>query len=127
MNWASDINDRKLTSGYTFKLADAAMSWSSKKQTSIALSSMEAEYISRAHAAKEAVWLRQLLSELSIDTSSPTILHVNNQFTITITKNPELHDHTMHINIVTAGPEIALVAGLVQRVAGGDAPKEEES
>jgi hypothetical protein len=98
-DWASDINDRKLTSGYTFKLAGAAVSWSSKKQTSIALSSTEAEYISGAHATKEAIWLRQLLSELGLDTSSLTILHVDNQSTIAITKNPEFHDHTKHIDI----------------------------
>jgi len=96
---ASDINDHKSTSGYTFKLAGATVSWSSKKQTSVALSSTEAEYISGAHTAKEAVWLRQLLSKLGIDTSSPTILHVDNQSTIAITKNPEFHDHTKHIDV----------------------------
>ncbi len=99
MNWASDVNDRKLMSSYTFKLAGAAVSWSSKKQTSVTLSSTEVEYISEAHAAKEAVWLRQLLSELSLNTSSPTILHVDNQSAIVIAKNPEFHDHTKHINV----------------------------
>jgi hypothetical protein len=98
-NWASDVNDRRSTSGYVFKLAGTTVSWSSKKQTSIALSSTEAEYISRAHATKEAIWLRQLLSELGLDTSSPTILCVNNQSAITITKNPEFYDHTKHINV----------------------------
>ncbi len=86
-------------SGYTFKLAGAAVSWSSKKQTSIALSSTEAEYISGAHAAKEAVWLRQLLSKLSFNTLSPTVLHIDNQSTIMIAKNPEFHDCTKHINV----------------------------
>jgi hypothetical protein len=98
-DWASDVNDRKLTSSYMFKLAGAAVSWSSKKQTSVALSSTEAEYISGAHAAKEAVWLRQLLSELGLNTSSPTVLHVDNQSAIAIAKNPEFHDHTKHIDI----------------------------
>jgi hypothetical protein len=99
MDWASDVNDCKLTSGYTFKLAGAAVSWSSKKQTSVALSSTEAEYISGAHAAKEAIWLRQLLSKLGLDTSSPTVLHVDNQSAIAIAKNPEFHDHTKHIDV----------------------------
>jgi hypothetical protein len=98
-DWASDVNDCKSTSGYTFKLAGAAVSWSSKKQTSVALSSTEAEYISGAHATKEAVWLRQLLSELGIDTSSPTVLHVDNQSAIAIAKNPEFHDRTKHIDV----------------------------
>ena len=60
---------------------------------------MEAEYISGAHATKEAVWLRQLLFELGLDTSSPIILHVDNQSAIAIAKNPEFHNHTKHIDI----------------------------
>jgi len=75
------------------------VSWSSKKQMSVALSSMEVEYISGAHATKEAVWLRQLLFELGLNTSSPTVLHVDNQSAIAIAKNPEFHDRTKHINV----------------------------
>ena len=98
-NWASDINDRKSMSSYVFKMAGAAVSWSSKKQTSVALSSTEAEYIAGAHAAKEAIWLRQLLLELGLEMSSPTTLHIDNQSAITIARNPEFHKHTKHINI----------------------------
>lgn len=54
-DWASDVNDRKSTSGYVFMLAGGAISWSSKKQSSVALSSTEAEYIAAAHAAKEVI------------------------------------------------------------------------
>jgi len=75
------------------------VSWSSKKQTSIALSSTEAKYIAGAHAAKEAIWLRQLLSELSLDMSLPTILHINNQSAITIARNPKFHNCTKHIDV----------------------------
>ena len=80
-------------------LGNSTICWSSKKQTSVTLSSTEAEYIARAHAAKEAIWLRQLLSELGQDTSSPTILHINNQSTIAIARNPEFHDCMKHINV----------------------------
>ena len=83
-NWASDVNDRKSTSGYVFTLGSGAVSWSSKKQPTVALSSTEAEYIAGAHAAKEAVWLRLLLSELGQDMSSPTTLHVDNQSAMAI-------------------------------------------
>ncbi len=91
-DWASDINDRKSTSGYMFKLAGAAVSWSSKKQTSVALSSTKAKYIAGAHAAKEVVWLRQLLSELGLGTRHPTTLLIDNQSAIAIAKNPKFHD-----------------------------------
>jgi hypothetical protein len=57
------------------------------------------EYISGAHTAKEAIWLRQLLSKLGLDTSSPTVLHIDNQSTIAIAKNPEFHNHTKHIDV----------------------------
>ena len=60
---------------------------------------MKAEYISEAYATKKAIWLRQLLFKLSINTLSPTILHVNNQSTIIIAKNPEFYDRTKPIDI----------------------------
>jgi hypothetical protein len=63
------------------------------------LSSTEAEYIAGAHATKEAVWLRQLLSKLGQDMSSPTVLCIDNQSTITIAWNPEFHDRTKHIDV----------------------------
>ena len=56
-DWGSDVNDCKSTSGYAFTLSGSAISWSSKKQSAVALSSTEAEYIAGAHAAKEAIWL----------------------------------------------------------------------
>lgn len=98
-DWASDVNDRRSTSGFVFMLGGAAISWESKKQTSVALSSTEAEYIAAAHAAKEAVWLRRLLTELGLDTSHPTTLHIDNQSAIAIARNPEFHDRTKHIQV----------------------------
>jgi len=91
-DWASDVNYCKSTSGFLCMLAGGTISWSSKKQGFIALSSTEAEYIAAAHAAKEIVWLRQLISELHQSLPLPTVLHINNQSAIAITKNPEFHD-----------------------------------
>ena len=98
-DWASDVNDRKSTSGFVFTLAGAAISWSCKKQNVIALSSTEAEYVAAAHAAKEAVWLRRLLTTLGLDLTDPTVLHVDNQSAIAIARNPEFHDRTKHIEV----------------------------
>ena len=61
--------------------------------------STEAEYIAGAHTTKEAIWLRQLLSELGQDTSPPTVLCIDNQSAIAIAQNPEFHDCTKHIDI----------------------------
>ncbi len=115
-DWASDVNDRKSTSGYVFMLGGAAISWSSKKQTSVALSSTEAEYIAGAHAAKEAVWLRQLLSELGQDMSPPTVLCIDNQSAIAITWNPEFHDRTKHIDVRYHFLQQVVDSGMVELV-----------
>jgi hypothetical protein len=74
-NWASDINDRKSTSGFIFFFARSPISWSSKKQTSVTLSSTEAKYIAAAHTTKEALWLRHLLTDFGIDSHLPTTLY----------------------------------------------------
>ena len=98
-DWASDVNDRKSTSGFVFMLGGTAVSWSSKKQTLVTLLSTEAEYIATLHATKEVVWLRRLLSKLGLNINSPTVLHVDNQSTIAIAHNLKFHDHTKHIEV----------------------------
>ena len=57
-DWAGDTNDRKSTSGYLFMMAGAAVSWKSRKQTCVALSTAEAEYVAMSAAAQEATWIR---------------------------------------------------------------------
>jgi hypothetical protein len=98
-DWGSDVNDRKSTSGYVFKLAGGAISWSSKKQGCVALSSTEAEYVAGAHAAKEAIWLGRLFAGLQQPSTFPIPLLIDNQSAIAIAKNPEFHDRTKHIDI----------------------------
>ena len=98
-NWGSDINDHKSTSGYIFTLSGGAILWSSKKQSTVTLSSTKAKYIASTHAAKEAIWLRRLFTGLQQPLSFPIPLHIDNQSAITIAKNPEFHDRTKHIDI----------------------------
>jgi Reverse transcriptase (RNA-dependent DNA polymerase) len=100
-DWASDVNDRKSTSGFVFMLAGRAISWSSKKQQTVALSSTEAKYMAGAHAAKEATWLKNLISEIwkDQDTDSPITLYIDNQSAMSIAKNPEFYDRTKHIDV----------------------------
>jgi len=63
------------------------------------LSSTEAEYIAGAHTTKEVVWLRRLLAELGLPNNDPTILHMDNQSTMAIAKNPQFHDWTKYIEV----------------------------
>ena len=153
-DWAGDLDDRKSTSGYIFQMGGAAISWRSKKQTCVALSTAEAEYMALASVglslvprpslrattsglprsccccntksswsssgiktvfielpilfessvtpdtstAQEAIWIRQLLSDLK-QKSPATVIYEDNQSTICMTKNPQFHGRVKHIDI----------------------------
>jgi len=90
-DWAGDIETQKSTSGYIFTLTGGPVSWSSKAQTTPALSSMEAKYVSTTHAAQEAIYLCTLLSDIGFPPSSPTKLWCDNQSAISLTKSPIAH------------------------------------
>ena len=91
-DWGGDRSDRKSTSGYLFQVCGAAVSWRSKKQTCVALSTAEAEYMALASATQEAVWLEQLTADFGIGTPEKTIvIFEDNQSAISMTKNPQFH------------------------------------
>lgn len=100
-DWASNIDDRKSITGYVFMLAGGAVSWQTKKQPTVALSSVEAEYMAATQATKEAVWFRSFLNELGVANimSSPTIIFSDSQGSIALSKNPEYHSRTKHIDV----------------------------
>jgi hypothetical protein len=98
-DFAGDLNDRKSTSGYVFKLNGGAVSWFSKKQGCVAQSTAEAEYVAASHATKEAIWLRSLLAELGFPQSKPTTIYEDNRACIAISKNPENHTRMKHIDV----------------------------
>ncbi|SGY60591.1 BQ5605_C007g04452 [Microbotryum silenes-dioicae] len=99
-DWGSDVNTSRSTMGYLFKLAGGAISWSSRLQPRVACSSTEAEYLGLSHAAKEAVFLRSLLTKLGLDTSLPLCLLGDNQGTIALTQNPVFHARTKHLRML---------------------------
>ena len=76
-----------------------AISWSSKKQHVVALSSTKAEYIMQMHVAKEALWLHSFLQELHSMPDDPLILNYNNQGVITLAKDNKFHTRTKHIDV----------------------------
>ncbi len=98
-DWACNLDDRKLITGFTFFLGIGTMCYSSKKQTSVALSTAEAKYMGTGVAAKEALWLRTLLKELGYSQQGPTVIHNDNQASISISKDPAHHLHSKHIDI----------------------------
>jgi hypothetical protein len=100
-DWAGDQDDRKSTSGYVFTLNGGAISWASRKQPCVALSTMEAEYVACSAAVQEAVWLRRFLKHLGIakDSGSPTVIYCDSQAAIAFTKDPKFHSRGKHISI----------------------------
>ena len=98
-DWAGDTDDRKSTSGYLFQMSGAAISWRSKKQTCVALSTAEAEYMALACAAQESIWMRQLLTDLGTDPIAATQIFDDNQSAICLAKNPQFHGRAKHIGI----------------------------
>jgi hypothetical protein len=91
--------DRKSTSGYCFSLGSAMISWSSRKQDSIAQSTAETKYIAASAASREAVWLRKLLLDLFNAKLEPTVIHCDNQSCIKLSENPMFHDRSKHIEM----------------------------
>jgi hypothetical protein len=98
-DYAGDQNDRKSTSGYVFLMSSGAVSWSSKKQPVVTLSTTEAEFISAAYSACQVVWLRRILKELCHDQSKSTVVYCDNVSAIKLSKNPVLHGRSKHIDI----------------------------
>jgi hypothetical protein len=80
-------------------MANGPISWQSKKQPTVALSSMEAEYMAESLAARQVIWLRTLTTELGIPYPGPTTLHVDNQGAINYSNNAINHSRTKHIDI----------------------------
>lgn len=99
-DWGSDSDDRRSCSGYVFMLQGGAVSWASKKQQSVALSSTEAEYMALSLACQEVVWLRQLEAEaLGYALKSPTIILCDNHSALNLANTDAYRVRTKHIDI----------------------------
>ena len=96
-DWAGDLNQRRSTSGYVFNLFGGAVSWMSKKQSVVALSTTEAKYIATTHASKEEFWLQRLCSSMGLVQEAIRI-DCDSQSAIFLAKNPAYHSKTKHID-----------------------------
>ncbi len=87
------------TSGYVITMASGAISWSSRLQGIVALSTTEAEYVAATSAGQEVLWLRNLFTELGYSFASPSTLHIDNRSALSVAKNPEHHGRMKHLNL----------------------------
>ena len=98
-DWAGCIESCKSTSGLVFRVGSSTISWSSEKQSVVALSSKEAEYIALCSAAQETVWLIKLFADVDMAQPEPTTVYEDNQGAICLSKNPTNHSRTKHIDV----------------------------
>ncbi|KAF3659003.1 Endoribonuclease Dicer -like protein 3b [Capsicum annuum] len=98
-DWAGSPSDRRSTSGYCVLVGGNVVSWKSKKQSMVARSSAEAEYLAMVVATCELVWIKQLLRELKVGETGKMELVCNNQAALHIASNPVFHERTKHIEI----------------------------
>uniref|UniRef100_A0AAV1UC10 Polyprotein n=1 Tax=Peronospora matthiolae TaxID=2874970 RepID=A0AAV1UC10_9STRA len=101
-DWAGNLADRKSTSGYTFMLMGAPVSWGSTKQSSVSLSTSEAEYIALILVIQEGKWVHRLLCEILAAANEPgpdLVIREDNQSCIKMTKNPVNHGRAKHFDI----------------------------
>jgi len=118
-DFAGDLDDRKSTSGYVFSISGAAVSWKSKKQSLVSLSSTEAEYIACSEAIREGIWLRRLYQEIISGQSSPSnhtiqLILSDSQGAICLAKSPGFNNRTKHIDVKYHFVQDALAQGLIQ-------------
>ncbi|XP_071740539.1 uncharacterized mitochondrial protein AtMg00810-like [Rutidosis leptorrhynchoides] len=98
-DWMGDANDRHSTSSYCFNMGSAVISWCSKKQDVVALSSTEVEYIAAIMAAQECTWLRRLIGDILEEVDYVIKLKCDNESAIKLASNPVFHARTKHIEM----------------------------
>lgn len=97
-DWGGDKNGRRSTTGYCVLINNNLISWNTKKQPTVALSTAEAELMAMVEVVKEVMWVQQLMDELNITIATPTI-RVDNQSAIKMSENDTHHDRSKHIDI----------------------------
>ena len=113
-DWANCPESRRSVSGFSFMLNGDTIAWMSKKQSTVARSSTEAEYQAADEGGRESQWLRSLLREAGLDMSSstPLTMHCDNQGAIALANSPMLQRATKHV--------ATMAAWLRERVAARD-------
>lgn len=98
-NWAEDKTNRKSNSGHVFLVNGAAVCWSARKQSLVALSTCEAEFVALSEACRAASWVRNLLTDMKQNVAKPTLIYEDNQSCLNLVAQEErLSDRSKHID-----------------------------
>ncbi|RDX79474.1 hypothetical protein CR513_40102, partial [Mucuna pruriens] len=98
-DYAGVQDNRKNTLGYVFMIGSGVVSWSSKKQPIVTLSTTKAEFVATTSCAYQAIWVRKILEELCFEQQGPTPIYCDSNSTIKLSKNPILHERMKHIDM----------------------------
>ena len=98
-DYVGDHDTRRSTTGYVFSLGSGVISWCSKRQPTVSLSTTEAEYRAAAMAAQESTWLMQMMKDLHQATDYAIPLHCDNQSAKRLAENPVFHARTKHVEV----------------------------
>ena len=112
-DWAGDKETRRSTSGYCCSLGSGVVSWLSKKQPTVALSTTEAEYRVATQATCEATWFEILLKDVGVKIERPLVIYCDNISAILLAKNPIFHARTKHIEVHYHFVREKIVEGLI--------------
>jgi hypothetical protein len=115
-DYAADISTRRSTSGVVFMMNGGPILWKSKRQTTVALSTCEAELMASNLGAREAMWLRKLLPELGKDVVGPISIQMDNQGALQLNKHPILSTKSKHIDVQYFWARELMEAGKVEFV-----------
>jgi hypothetical protein len=99
VDWVGSIDDRKITSGCTFFLGSCLISWLNEKQTSISLSTVEAEYIVVAFCCTQVLWIETNLKDIQVPYDQRISIMCDNKSAINFSKNHVQHSKTKHMPI----------------------------
>jgi hypothetical protein len=98
-NWVGDIDDMKSTSGGAFFLGGRLVSWLSKKQDSVSLSTAKLEYVAATINCTQVIWMKQMLKDIGVIFDEPVVIHYDNTSIVSMSKNLVMHSKTKHISI----------------------------
>ena len=98
-DYVGDTDDKKSTSGYVFLLSGGAVSWASKKQPVVTLSTTEAKFVATTFCACQCIWMRRVLEKIGHSQSKCTTIMCDNSSMIKLSKNPVMHGRSKHIDV----------------------------
>lgn len=113
-DWGACPLSRRSLTGWIIQLGSSPITWKTKKQNAVSLSSTEAEFRAMKTLAKELIWIKELLLELGIDHKDLMLVCCDNKSALHISANPVLHEQTKHMSIICAFVRNEIVKGVIR-------------